>query len=77
MKTVTAAGTGTGLAGLVTAVAGASGYALAGFGLLLLAAMATTCWVIADRARTRHAVALIAATRGESAAHAPRTRGQQ
>jgi hypothetical protein len=55
---------GTGLAGLVTALANAGRYALAGLGLLITAAMAALCWVITNRARTRNAVALIAAVRG-------------
>jgi hypothetical protein len=63
MKTVVAAGAG--LGGLVTAVADAGWYALAGLGLLLLSGLVVVCWVITNRARTLNAVALITAARGQ------------
>ena len=66
MKTVAAAGTG--LGGLVTAVAGAGWYAMAGVGLLLLSTMVVTCWVVTNQSRTRNAVELITAVRGQNAA---------
>lgn len=64
MKVVTVASTG--LAGLVSAAAGVGPYALAGVGILLLTAVAVSCWIVCDSGRTSNAVALITAARGES-----------
>jgi hypothetical protein len=66
MKALAAAGTG--LAGLVSAVAAGGWYGLAGIGVVLAGALGASCWVIGNRARTLNAVALIIAARSRAAA---------
>ena len=46
-------------------------YAMAGTGLLLLSALVVSCWVVTNRSRTRNAVELIIAVRGQNAALPP------
>jgi hypothetical protein len=61
MKVLAAAGTG--LAGLVGAVAAGGWYGLAGLCVVLAGALGVACWVIGNRAHTLNAVALITAAR--------------
>lgn len=53
-----------GLGGLITTAAAAGPAALTSLGVLLLAAIGTACWIVADRSRTANAVAIITASRG-------------
>lgn len=53
----------TGLSAVITAAATAGQVTLAGLGALILAAIAVTCWIVKDSARTQNAVAIIRAAR--------------
>jgi hypothetical protein len=53
----------TGIGTVITAAATAGQLTLAGLGVLLVAAIGVTCWVISDNARTQNAVAIIRAAR--------------
>lgn len=68
---------GAGLTGLAAAIAGAGWYAVAGLVLSAFATLGAACWVIADTARTRRTVALIAATRGTRTPPGTRTSRQR
>jgi hypothetical protein len=67
VKTIVAAGTG--VAGLVSAIANAGPYSLVGLGLLLLSVMTMVCWVVKSQTRTFNAAYLIAAVRGQPQDH--------
>ncbi len=53
----------TGVGAVITAAATAGQVTLAGIGALILAAIAVTCWIVKDSARTQNAVAIIRAAR--------------
>ncbi len=52
-----------GLSAVITAASTAGQVTLAGLGALILAAIAVTCWIVKDSARTQNAVAIIRAAR--------------